>query len=69
MLFLKCGTLPAPKKLKPEEKVNITISMTDACVRVCADAIKDQHPGISEEELIEHVRERISFSKRHKLEV
>lgn len=56
-------------KLKPEEKVNIAIGMTDACTRVCADAVKDLHPNIKEEELIELVRERISYGKRHKREV
>jgi hypothetical protein len=57
------------KKLKPEEKVNIAISMTDVCTHVCADAIKDQAGAIKEEELIEQVRERIMYQKRHHREV
>jgi len=50
--------------LKPEEKVNLAIAMTGVCVRVCADAVRDQNPGIDEVELIERVRERIAYSRR-----
>jgi hypothetical protein len=57
------------RKLKPEEKVNAAISMTDTCVHVCADSVKDQNRMISEEELLERVRERISFGKRCEHEV
>ncbi|MEM3462363.1 MAG: hypothetical protein QXJ15_01665 [Candidatus Bathyarchaeia archaeon] len=32
--------------LKREEKVSLAISMTDACVLVCADSIRDLYPGI-----------------------
>jgi len=52
------------KKLKREESVNLAIGMSDVCIRVCADGVKDQNPGISEEELIERVRERLIFGKR-----
>ncbi|MEM2881827.1 MAG: hypothetical protein QXU06_03625 [Candidatus Bathyarchaeia archaeon] len=52
--------------LKPEEKVSLAISMTDACVRVCADSIRDLYPGIGEGELLEIVRERVSFGRRLK---
>ena len=55
-------------KLKPEEKVELAISMTDACVRICADGIRDRQPTISDRELIEQVRERIMFAKRHEHE-
>jgi len=51
-------------QLKPEERVNLAVGMSDDCVRVCADGVRDQNPGISEEELIERVRERIEWSKR-----
>jgi len=51
-------------RLKPEEKVAMAISMTDACVRICAEGIKAQYPGISEEELIAKLRERLEWSKR-----
>ena len=51
-------------RLPPEERVNLAIGMSNVCVRVCADGVRDQNPGISEEELIERVRERIEWSKR-----
>ena len=51
-------------RLKPEEKVAIAMDMTDACVRICADGIRAQYPSISEEELIEKLRERFEWSKR-----
>ena len=53
-------------RLKPEEKVAIAMDMTDACVRICADGIRAQCPGISEEELIAKLRERLEWSKRYR---
>ena len=46
------------RRLNPEEKVNITIDMTDACVRICAEGIRAQCPRIAEDELLERLRER-----------
>lgn len=51
-------------RLKPEEKVLLCIDMTDGCVRICADGIRNQFPEITEEELIEKLRERLDWSKR-----
>jgi len=51
-------------RLKPEERVNLAVGMSDVCVRVCADGVRDENPGISEEELIERVTERLMFDKR-----
>ena len=51
-------------RLKPEEKVLLCIDMTDGCVRICADGIRNQFPEITEEELIEKLRERLNWSKR-----
>jgi hypothetical protein len=51
--------------LKPEEKVLICMDLTDGCVRMCADGIRNQFPGISEEELIVRLRERLEWSKRN----
>jgi hypothetical protein len=51
-------------RLKPEEKVAIAMDMTDACVRICAEGIKAECPGISEAELTERLRERLEWSKR-----
>ena len=52
------------RRLKPEEKVNMAIEMTDAVVHICAEGIKAQHPDITEEELIEALRERFAWMKR-----
>lgn len=57
------------ERLKPEEKVNLAINMTDVCVRICADAVRDVHPTIEEEELVEMVRERLAYRKRTRREV
>lgn len=54
------------KELKPEEKVNLAVGMSDVCIRICADAIRDQNRTISEEELVERVRERIMYGKRRR---
>ena len=55
--------------LKPEEKVNLSISMIDTCIHVCADALKDQDETITKEELLEKVRARVMYDKRRHHEV
>lgn len=50
--------------LKPEEKVAISLDLTDACVRVCAAGIRAQFPDISETELNDKLRKRLEWSKR-----
>lgn len=54
------------RRLTPEERVNLSVGMSDVCIRVCADGVRDQNPSISEKELIERVRERLTFDKRVK---
>ena len=56
-------------KLKPEEKVNLAINMTDVCVQICAEGVKSQNENIKEKELIEKVRERMMYQKRRHHEV
>jgi hypothetical protein len=51
-------------RLKPEEKVAMTIDMTDACVRVCKAGIRAQCPSVSEAELNEKLRKRLEWQKR-----
>jgi len=51
------------RKLKPEERVDLAVNMSDVCIRVCAEGVKAQYPNISEEKLIELVRERLMFEK------
>lgn len=50
-------------RLPGEVKVRMTIEMTEFCVRVCADGIRAQNPSITEEELVEKLRERLEWSK------
>ncbi len=56
-------------KMKPEEKVKCAINMTDTCVRICVDGIKDQNPKITEDELLERVSERVRFGRSQHREV
>jgi hypothetical protein len=51
------------QRLKPEERVDLAVNMSDVCIRVCAEGVKAQYPNISEEKLIELVRERLMFEK------
>lgn len=51
-------------RLKREERVNLAINMSNVCIRVCAEGLRAQNPSISEEELIERVRERLMYEKR-----
>jgi hypothetical protein len=51
-------------RLRPEEKVNMAIDMTEAMVRVCAEGIRGQNPKMTEKELIEKLRERLEWCKR-----
>jgi hypothetical protein len=57
------------EKLKPDEKVNLSIGMIDTCIHICIDAIRDQDETINEEELLEKVRSRIMYKKRRHHEV
>jgi len=52
------------KRLKPEERVALAMDMTEAMVRVCAEGIRAENPGISDKELLEKLRERLEWSKR-----
>jgi hypothetical protein len=51
-------------RLKPEVKVNMAIEMSEFCVQVCAAGIRAQNPKMTEQELLEKLRERIEWSKR-----
>jgi len=51
------------EKLKPEEKVNLSINMVDVVTRICAEGIKAKNKKISERELLEKLRERMRYSK------
>jgi len=64
-----CGMHLPRSRLKPEERVNVAVYMSDVCSRVCANSIKDRNCKITEEDLIERLRERISFASRRNHEV
>lgn len=53
--------------LKPEDKVTMTICMSDACVRICAEGIRAQFPNITDEELLEKLRERLDHNRKQRL--
>ena len=55
-------------ELTPEEKVNLAINMTDVCVSICAEGIRDQYPGITKDRLLELRRERIAFGRQLNVE-
>jgi len=57
------------RKLRPEEKVNLAVSMTDVCTCICAEGIRDRNVSIKEKHVIEKVRERIIRKKLHHFEV
>jgi len=46
--------------------VESAIEMSDACIAVCAAGIKAQNPGIDENTLLEELRKRIKWMKRHR---
>ena len=52
-----------------EEKVNLAINITDTCVRICTDSVRDSHATVKEEDLLKHVRERITYLRRRRHEV
>jgi len=56
------------KKLS-SEKVNLMISMVDACTRICAEGIKAQNKSITDKELTKKLRVRILYNKRCHREV
>jgi len=51
------------RRLKPEERVDLAVNMSDVCIQVCAEGVRAQYPNIDEERLIELVRERLMFEK------
>ncbi len=51
-------------RLPSEVKVLMAVEMTEAVVGVCAEGIRAQFPGISEQEVLEKLRERLDWCKR-----
>jgi len=50
-------------KLKPEEKVNLTVSMVDVVVSVCADNERQKNRGMNDKELIIRLRKRFQRTR------
>ncbi|MGB9022573.1 MAG: hypothetical protein WCC94_03960 [Candidatus Bathyarchaeia archaeon] len=50
--------------LRPEDRVRLSIEMTNVVVQICADGIRETHPEITEEQLISLLRRRFSFGRR-----
>jgi len=63
------ATLKENERRLAEKRVNLTINMSDVCVRISSDAIRDKNPRIKEEELLELVREKIMYGRRRTREV
>ena len=63
------ATLKENERRLAERRANLAINMSDVCVRISSDAIRDKNPRIKEEELLELVRERIMYGRRRMREV
>ncbi|MBS7637190.1 hypothetical protein KEJ37_07700 [Candidatus Bathyarchaeota archaeon] len=49
--------------MKREQRVGLAVDMSDVCIMVCAEGVKAQNPRLSDEALIELVRERLMYEK------
>ena len=54
----------ARSRLKPEERVRVTVGMVDVVTQVLADREKEKHPGITEDRLISILRRRFQYGRR-----
>jgi len=54
------------EKSPAEKRVNLAIHMSDVCVRIASDAVRDKNPKIKEKEILEQVRKRI-MHRRHRM--
>jgi hypothetical protein len=62
--LLRAKDMERVGRLPPEVKVNMTIDMTDAMVRVCAEGMKAQSPNITDEEMMKRLQDRFKWAKR-----
>ena len=51
-------------RLIPEERLAVAMDMTNASTMISAESIKEKNPGISEKELVEKLRARLSNRRR-----
>jgi len=52
------------KKLKPEEKVNIALSMVDLVTSISAENERTRNPRITEKGLMSRLRRRFQLGRR-----
>jgi len=45
VLFMRKEDVERFGRLKPEDRVNLAVGMSDVCVWVCADGVRDQNLG------------------------
>lgn len=51
-------------RLEPGVKVNMAVELTEAMVSVCMEGMRAQNPNMTEEELMERLRERLEWAKQ-----
>ena len=51
-------------QLSPEDKIRISMEMTEAVMAICADGIRANNPDMTEEEVITELRRRIKRERR-----
>jgi len=54
----------AHRRLKPEDRVMVAVSMVDVVTQVAAEGEKERNPGITEDALISRLRRRFQFGRR-----
>jgi len=51
-------------RLKPEEKVNMAIDMTQAMLEACVAGVRAGNPKVTEQELMKELRRRLRLMKQ-----
>ncbi|MGB9717289.1 MAG: hypothetical protein ACPL4E_02450 [Thermoproteota archaeon] len=51
--------------LKPEQKIEVALEISDACMQLCAAGIKAENPNLDEKRLFEELRKRVEWMKRN----
>ena len=51
-------------QLSPEDKIRISMEMTEAVMAICADGIRANNPDMTEEEVITELKRRITRERK-----
>lgn len=51
-------------RMSPEERVNFALELSDSIMNITLESIKNRHPHISDQRLIELARERFQKARR-----